>query len=644
MALPKKAAELKQYLRNANLPEEFARHCLRTLQMGSLEDFVSYVSSSNYEAELKTRVVDTCAATKGKPLILARVRSAWRSARASLQGPKSSCIAWMESAELSELSKDSEVVDCDIGSLIAQLQNYVFRRRVRIKDAFRDFDLARTSRITKPNFARALCTAAPILKPFEVEALTEHFTESGLQVCWPRVVNYTLFCQAIDDIFGPSNLEKAPKQKVPYPGEKLFSAGGYFKPKSASGDEELRVILYRVATLCKTRGVEFASCLRAHVDAEHPRGSGKVTAAVLLRRFPFMAEFSENDMSVLLRRYSDENGTVHLHSLETDVQDIMEVNRAEEQAAGVYSDDDDMDDALSRSQESPSPSFDAPKGAQSPRKGRRPTRYAVSARPWSRQRPPELQEEQPRTIRPQTAPSRRSKRADISCQEVLTKIGALSKKRCFRLKEVFRDFDRLRRGVVPCCQMRSALAIAGLDLLAAELQVLEETYSATGPGDSKDDPKTYFRYRDFCADVSLKEAPKPKSDSSRAKSSAPLTKLISTIKAKARTRRLELLSAFADRSSGSVAGRVRRSALLRVMHMLGFPLTDLEVDLLCGAFSDDMGFNYLRFCSVVDPFMAPADESKKTVQPPPSIYFDFAGRVVPHPSLSRPASAPQLRR
>ncbi|OLP77869.1 hypothetical protein AK812_SmicGene42023 [Symbiodinium microadriaticum] len=113
MALPKKAAELKQYLRNANLPEEFARHCLRTLQMGSLEDFVSYVSSSNYEAELKTRVVDTCAATKG---------------------PKSSRIAWMESAELSELSKDSEVVDCDIGSLIAQLQNYVFRRRVRIKE------------------------------------------------------------------------------------------------------------------------------------------------------------------------------------------------------------------------------------------------------------------------------------------------------------------------------------------------------------------------------------------------------------------------------------------------------------------------------------------------------------------------------
>ena len=26
------------------------------------------------------------------------------------------------------------MVDCDIGSLIAQLQNYVFRRRVRIKE------------------------------------------------------------------------------------------------------------------------------------------------------------------------------------------------------------------------------------------------------------------------------------------------------------------------------------------------------------------------------------------------------------------------------------------------------------------------------------------------------------------------------
>ena len=97
MALTEKAAELKQYLRNANLPEEFASHCLRALKMRSLQDFVSYVSSTNYEAELKTRVVDTCAATKGKPLILARVRSAWRSARASLQG---SAFVYHESIDI----------------------------------------------------------------------------------------------------------------------------------------------------------------------------------------------------------------------------------------------------------------------------------------------------------------------------------------------------------------------------------------------------------------------------------------------------------------------------------------------------------------------------------------------------------------
>ena len=144
MALTKKALELKQYLRDANLPEEFSNHCLRTLKMGSLEEFVSHVSSANYEAELKSRVVDTCPATKGKPIILARVRSAWRSARASLQGlelsrqhvacrllpwllfmhllimslvchdttggqlqgTNASRVAWTEPSELSDVSKD----------------------------------------------------------------------------------------------------------------------------------------------------------------------------------------------------------------------------------------------------------------------------------------------------------------------------------------------------------------------------------------------------------------------------------------------------------------------------------------------------------------------------------------------------------
>ena len=91
MALTQKAAELKKFFRNANLPEEFSSHCLGTLKMSSLEDFVSFVSSENYESELKTRVVDTCAATKGKPIILARVRSAWRSAKASLQGSELIC-------------------------------------------------------------------------------------------------------------------------------------------------------------------------------------------------------------------------------------------------------------------------------------------------------------------------------------------------------------------------------------------------------------------------------------------------------------------------------------------------------------------------------------------------------------------------
>lgn len=87
------------------------------------------------------------------------------------------------------------------------------------------------------------------------------------------------------------------------------------------------------------------------------------------------------------------------------------------------------------------------------------------------------------------------------------------------------------------------------------------------------------------------------------------------------------------------------------MHALGFPLTDLEVDTLCEGFSDEMGFNYYKFCSAVDPFMVTTHEktekAKKIapIQIPTTVYFDASNRVVPHPGkMIRPSSAPQFRR
>jgi len=554
-------------------------------------------------------------------------------------------LAWADASE-SSLSGAGHGESQDgmprdyIAELLEEIKTFVFQRRIRIKDNFQDFDLARTNRCTKPNFARALCSVAPFLKPFQVDALAEHFTERKLEVRWPRVVNYVMFCETINDVFGPSKLEKCPTKKVFLPGERLRSAGGYFKAKSFPGDEErLGAILNKVAVLCRTRGVELSSCLRSKTGNEYPRHSGKVPSLVLLQRFPFMSQFSNEDLDILARKYTDNHGTVHLHALEMDVYEIFEANRAEEISAGVYSDQDEDEEMASTFQED---------AASQPSRSSRPASSNIE----DQRRHCRSASSGARRARPQTAPLRREPVVTITLDQVLAKIVTIMRKRSLRLPERFIDFDRLRKGVVAAGQMRSTLTILGLDLQRAELEVLEKAYSSIGPGDAATDPRSFFRYRDFCKDVSRLEAAKAqKNGSRRSSANSQLTRLVNIIKSKARSRRLEFYDAFKERNKGGIRGRVRRSTLLRVMHALGFPLTDPEVDTLCEGFSDEMGFNYYKFCSAVDPFMATIPEkmekAKKIapIQIPTTVYFDSSKQVVPHPAkLIRPSSAPQFRR
>mmetsp|Transcript_96731 Transcript_96731/g.230219 ORF Transcript_96731/g.230219 Transcript_96731/m.230219 type:complete len:194 (+) Transcript_96731:302-883(+) len=192
--------------------------------------------------------------------------------------------------------------------------------------------------------------------------------------------------------------------------------------------------------------------------------------------------------------------------------------------------------------------------------------------------------------------------------------------------------------------MHSTLAILGLQLPRRELEALEMAYGAPGPGDSTTAPSSFFRYRAFCADISELEAAARKEKEPRRCADLPLAKLLNAIKAKARSRRLELFDAFAEKHRGGKGGRVRRSTMLRTMQALGFLLKDSEIDILCKAFCDDRGFDYRRFCLVADPNMAEGEEVKAKIQPAANnVYFNIHGEVVPHPTLRRPASSPLLR-
>ena len=79
-----KLEALKRCLQDAKLPDDFVTYCVDTLKMESLDDYVNIVTIKYYETEIKTTLVDQCAATKDSPLHLARARTAWRAARTVL--------------------------------------------------------------------------------------------------------------------------------------------------------------------------------------------------------------------------------------------------------------------------------------------------------------------------------------------------------------------------------------------------------------------------------------------------------------------------------------------------------------------------------------------------------------------------------
>ena len=79
-----KVESLRRCLTDAKFPEAFVKHCLETLQMESLDDFVNIVTIKDYETEIKTVLTDQFAETKDNPLYWARARAAWRAARTIL--------------------------------------------------------------------------------------------------------------------------------------------------------------------------------------------------------------------------------------------------------------------------------------------------------------------------------------------------------------------------------------------------------------------------------------------------------------------------------------------------------------------------------------------------------------------------------
>ncbi|CAE8625553.1 unnamed protein product, partial [Polarella glacialis] len=427
-----------------------------------------------------------------------------------------------------------------------RIRAHIFRRRARSRDFFRDFDSLHCGRVTRADFSRALSNIVyPNLfydmeTPVDPDALCDAYTDSGERVIKPRVVNYIRFCNDIDQAFGfIPDLEKQPQVYVPSPGEYVLDAGG-FKPRICSDEERCWALMKRMAILMASRAIDlgtcFNDCQRAPVDI----ASGRIEPELFVKKLPLCqststreAAFQPHEMDLLLEKYTDDNGFLRLFFLERDMQTLVEgIDPLAEKPIISPVDQRVMTprppsfnkSTIGFSMQKPLHLQQRPKSAcqaRSPRdfnssdfsisgsataRQQRPSSAHPASRAPAGGEPPRLSAgaapaggEPPRQ-RPQSArPSgqRSSGRAPgPPRQSVMVKLTRKAYERRLRLRDIFRDADKFRRGVITRSQMGTALAVLGITLSAEEL---EELFGRYGFADSSG--STSFQYLVCCADL-----------------------------------------------------------------------------------------------------------------------------------------------
>lgn len=210
----------------------------------------------------------------------------------------------------------------DIGELLLRVQAVVFPRRIRVKQFFIDFDPLKCGRVTKEQFVRCMINMGVAVDATECEALAEHFTETDRA---PQEVNYARFSEAIDEVFTTSHLEGHPTAEVPKPGACLPET---FIPRPVEDEEYLSHLLHRVALLAHTRGVVLKYCFQDFDRARDatltvPRCGGKITDTQFRRNFPFIKDFNDKDVSLLIERYKTDHGEVNYQAMIDDISEAQ---------------------------------------------------------------------------------------------------------------------------------------------------------------------------------------------------------------------------------------------------------------------------------------------------------------------------------
>lgn len=483
----------------------------------------------------------------------------------------------------------------EVGGLLERVQTYVFQRRMRVKDNFRDFDPLRCGRCTTEQFARAVNQLVPTLRQSDVDALVDHFTDAGPGVVVPQVVSYQRFARSVDEVFVVPELETRPMLKVPRPGATVLQNSASRPPAPRESEAELRRLLTRLGMLTVTRGIIFKTCFQ---DCERsdaatvmcPRHGGKVKETQFLQFFPFLEDVTPSELAALMVRYGVENGDVHYLAMHQDMGELV--------------DDSPMfGDCASRTTTCRSPGREDASG---------------------------------------------------SGEAVLAKVKALVAERRLPFHGIFHDYDKLRRGTCRPEQVGAVLAVLNIELTSKELDTLlavfldnEGTFNyrdfissvSEVPLPSPRSPRPPSR-------AAAPEQPPPPPGSAPAlrrrvlppRSEVQFEEIMTCIATRAFQRRLALLSAFQD-FDPIRTGRVTQTQFLRICHTAGLELSEAAAEVLCEVYCDPgwKEFSYVEFVEAVQSrggavLLSPGPGQDEYVGRTGgrSKYFNLRGQVMPH--------------
>jgi len=474
-----------------------------------------------------------------------------------------------------------------VGDLVCLIQNYVFPRRIRVREFFLDYDKLRSGRVTQVQFGRALNTIGCRLSDDDIKLLTEHFQDISPSVQKPQDRNYEAFCRMVDKVFADRDIENQPDAQVASPGSTLRTS---FTPQPVEDEEKLNHILHRLAALCDSRGVvlkyifqDFERGLSVSPSNRNPRRAGKCTPNQFRRAFPFKKEFSEEDMNLLTHHFSTDKGDVAFKALHDCVSEVLQHS------------------------EQPFP--------QSPLIVR-----------------PDDTEWDHHSLHPQE------------------KLQSKVVEKRVRLKEHFQDFDPLRKGFCTIGQAKTTFTILGIDKeldksdfeglwqkyaredgMFRYLLFCEDTDSAfTTPGLEREPRRTVTM-----PDHNTTSPARRNKMSMTRLNRGRLAELEDKIRSKVMKQRMLLKPSFKDMDKRNI-GHLTVSQFGRVMNSLGFELDQEEMNLLRSSYCDlgnKQEMNYESFCKTVDP---PDDDVELAMKqlnapykdPSTSKYFDPLGKVV----------------